>query len=106
LPNEEKAVIWYQKAAAQGNALAQIDLGHCYEKRFSRENAEKAFQCYYLAAKQNNAEGQRLVGNCYLLGFGVLNQDEQEAIKWYGMSAAQGNEQAKQALKKLTGKDN
>jgi hypothetical protein len=53
-----------------------------------------------LAADQGNAHAQRQLGVMYAVGRGVP-QDEDEAKKWVGLAAAQGDVEAKGILSKL-----
>ena len=50
-----------------------------------------------MAAEQGHAYAQFNLGNCYYNGLGVV-QNYEEARKWYGKAAEQGNAEAKQAL--------
>ena len=60
---EDKAegVRWYLKAAEQGNAMAQCNLGQCY---FNGDGVDKdrteALKWYRKAAEQGDAEAQRM----------------------------------------------
>jgi hypothetical protein len=70
----------YEKAAAEGN------LG--------------AVETVKGAANQGHVSAQYIVGRMYEKGEGV-KQDFDEAMKWYGLAAAQGNQSAQQALDRL-----
>lgn len=89
-----EAVKWYRKAAEQGLAVAQNDLGVCYEngEGVPQDYAE-AVKWYRKAAEQGNVEAQSNLGNCYQLGNGVT-QDFAEAAKWHRKAAEQGNVEA------------
>ena len=51
----EQAVRWYAKAAAQGNARAQFNLGVCYENGNGVEcDMDMAAALYTAAAEQGN----------------------------------------------------
>jgi TPR repeat protein len=54
--DEKKAVYWYTKAAEQGDADAQCNLGNCY---FNGEGVavdyDKAWQLWAVAAEQGQA---------------------------------------------------
>ena len=82
---------WYAKAAAQGVAEAQFQLGVRYYEhgKQAKENYGKAFSWFYKAAVQGMAEAQYNVGLMYQLGRGVAT-NRVEAYKWYIVSAAQG----------------
>jgi len=96
--NEEEAVKWLAKAAAQGNARAQNNLGLCYERGVGVvKDEEEAVKWYAKAAAQGNAVAQICLGVCYQFGTGVV-KDEQEAVKWYTKAAEQGYAQAQYEL--------
>ena len=62
----KKAVEWYQKAAAQGEAEAQCMLGLCYEVgQGVTKDYKKAVEWYQKAAAQGDANAQWILGWCY-----------------------------------------
>ncbi len=77
---------WYRKAAEQGHARAQYELGLCY---YHARNEREAVNWYRKAAEQGVAFAQFCLGLCYELGEGVL-KDDTEAVKWYRKASAQG----------------
>jgi len=85
----------FRKAAEQGNAEAQLQLGgiYYYANGVTRDVAEAA-KWYRLAAEQGYAEAQHGLGDCYYNGKGVP-QDEVLAYMWYNLAAASGFETAK-----------
>ena len=57
--NETEAVLWYHKAADQGNANGQYNLGYCYQHGIGvAMNETEAVFWYRKAADQGNALGQ------------------------------------------------
>src|SRR5688572_31163136 len=55
---------WYQKAAENGNIVAQNNLGWLYQNRFETEkNLEKAFYLYQKSAKNGNIVAQNNLGD-------------------------------------------
>ena len=93
--NEENAVVWYKKAAEQGNAEAQCALGECYQQA---GNAEMAFQQYMVAARDyGRPEAQFEVARCYQNGTGV-EKNEENAVVWYKKAAEQCDAEAQCAL--------
>ena len=98
---EERAVKWYRKAAEQGYAQAQFDLGCCYAAGLGvAEDEAESVKWWRKAAEQGNVTAQFILGVCYDNGEGVA-QDKAEAVKWYRKAAEQGHEKAKAALKRL-----
>lgn len=94
----EKAVEWYTKSAAQGNAWSQNRLGDCY---FNGNGVEldynKAVQWYLKSANQGDYSAQYMLGVCYSNGYGVA-KNEIESFKWYLLSAEQGHQWAQYAV--------
>ena len=90
-----------QKAAEQGDAEAQNNLGRCYVKGDGVEKDEKeAVKWFRKAAEQGNAVAQCKLGLCYHNGEGV-KQDDAKAAEWLRKAADQGFELAKEYLEKL-----
>ncbi len=93
-----KARIWYEKAAGQGVAEAQYNLGLMYhEGQGVRQDYVKARQWFEKAAAQGDADAQSSLGVMYDEGKGVP-QDYAKARKWYEKAAAQGDAQAQNNL--------
>ena len=105
--NAQEGVDWLYKAAEQGYAKAQFELGatlddtlagtpqdHADAATWSRKAAEQgAAQWYRKAAEQGYAKAQHNLGRLYYMGRGV-QQDYAEAVKWYRKAADQGHAQA------------
>ena len=91
----------YRLAAAQGHAIAQINLGGMFQDGHgvAKDYAE-AMRLYRLAAAQGNADAQFLLGIMFIGGRGVA-QDHAEAILWFRLAAAQGNANAAAAVEHL-----
>ena len=84
------AISYFQKAAEQGLAEAQCDLGTCYiYGNGVTENYEIAVFWYRKAAEQGDARAQCNLGLCYSKGYGVP-QDDNLAVNWYRKAAEQG----------------
>ena len=79
LEDNKQAVEWYEKAIANGNALAMLRLGEYYLYDYDKLNeSEKAFTYFKQAAEQEfYNEG---MGICYEMGIGV-EENETEAFK-------------------------
>ena len=92
---------WYQKAADQGNASAQNNIGDLYYwGNGVKQDYEEAMKWYRKAAAQGNAIAQMNIGHLYDQGKGV-KQDYEEAMKWYRKVAAKGNVAAKENLARV-----
>ena len=97
----DDAVRHYRKAAEQGVADAQLNLGACY---YNGEGVTKdlveAVKWYRKAAEQGDAKAQFNLGVCYANGQGVA-EDKAEAVKWYRKAAEQGDADAIHLLRIL-----
>jgi len=95
---------WYAKAAGQGIAEAQFQLGVRYYEhaKQAKDNYVKAFSWFYKAGLQGMAEAQYNVALMYQLGRGVPT-NRVEAYKWYIISAAQGYTKSLAARENLAG---
>ena len=99
--NYTKAIEWYRKAAEQGYARAQSDLGWMYQNGYGiSQDYTEAVKWYQKAAEQGYAQAQNKLGNTYYWGIGVT-KDYAEAVKWYRKAAEQGDETSKNNLKRL-----
>jgi len=101
--NQTTAGEWYNKAAKQGYAEAQYNLGMCYEKGESMyivKDLSKAVYWYKKAAEQGEANAQCSLGLSYYFGEGV-EKDQKKAVYWLTKAAEQGNEGAQSALGNL-----
>ena len=86
----------YRKAADQGNADAQYNLGFAYDGgQGIPEDKAKAAKWYRKAADQGNALAQTELGYACEKGAG-LPQDYIQGYMWYNLASAQGIELAKE----------
>ena len=83
-----------KKAAEQGDAQAQYNLGNCYAfGKGVEKNLSEAVKWWRKAAEQGDAQAQFNLGVCYANGDGV-EKNPTEAVKWYRKAAEQGFAQA------------
>jgi TPR repeat protein len=88
-PNHVEALKWFRKAAEQGVADAQNDLGACYAKgEVVSQDYEEAAKWFRKAAEQGHPRAQYSLGLVYARGLGVP-QNYLSAYKWYSLAAAQ-----------------
>ena len=93
-----KAAYWYEKAAEQGFAKAQFNIGFFYNTgQGVNQDYAKAAYWYEKAARQGFDQAQYNLGVCYYYGEGV-NQDYTKAAYWYEKAARQGFAQAQYNL--------
>ncbi|KAF9977124.1 ATP-binding cassette, sub-B (MDR TAP), member 4 [Actinomortierella ambigua] len=87
--SEYLAYTWYRRAAEQGHAEAQYQLGECLNlgRAVSQNHAEAALW-YLKAANQGNAAAQMALGWAYRYGRGV-DQDDLKAVEWFCRAADQ-----------------
>lgn len=84
------ALKWYRRAAEQGYALAQVNLGSMYfEGQGVRPDIQEALKWYRLAAEQGLASAQFDLGVLYEQ-HGGASQNPHEAFLWYQKAASQG----------------
>lgn len=88
--NWKNALLWYEKAAQQGNAQEQNALANYYIKDIPEQNYALAAEWYTKAAEQGLAEAQKNLGLLYQNGQGV-EKNLPEAIKWVKKAADQGD---------------
>ena len=91
IKDDEEAIKWYRKAAEQGFAEAQYNLGVCYGtgEGVTMDEVE-AVNWYRKAADQRYAPAQSNLGVMYETGQGVA-KNYTEAVKWYRKAAEQGD---------------
>ena len=88
------AVSWYRKAAEQGNASAQNNLGVMYDiGRGVTQDYAAAVSWYRKAADQGDADAQYNLGGMYDNGQGVP-QDYVQAHMWFNLATANGDADA------------
>jgi Fusaric acid resistance protein family/Sel1 repeat len=94
-PQDRWAALWFRKAAQQGYALAQANLGVLYrDGRGVTEDVTEAVMWFRKAADQGDAVAEFRLGNQYAFGKGVP-QDYSEAMIWYRKAAEQGHRKAR-----------
>lgn len=87
----ERAVEWYEKAAAKGHPKAGERLAYLYE--FEMHAYEKAFYWYEKAAKQGDINSMYNVGTFYLEGKGT-DKNAVLGFQWLEKAAELGDEMA------------
>lgn len=95
----DKAIYWYEKAAAQGDARAMSSLCRIYQRR-ERNDPETALKWQQQAASLGSGSAMIGLGTMYRRGDGV-EQNYDTAIFWYQRAAAQGDFYAIEKLGKM-----
>ena len=87
--NYQQAAAWWQKAADQGDAEAQFNLGLMYDNgQGVAQNDQQAAAWYQKAANQGHAKAQYNLGVMYFNGQGVA-RNYRQAAAWYKKVLAQ-----------------
>ena len=85
------AIRGFRKAAEQGNAVGQVNLGHAYaEGRGAPQDYQEALKWYRKAAEQGYVPAQIHLGTMYFEGR-IVPQSYQESVKWFRKAADQGD---------------
>ena len=85
------AIRGFRKAAEQGNAASQVNLGHAYaEGRGAPQDYQEALKWYRKAAEQGYVPAQVHLGTMYFEGR-IVPQNYQESVKWFRKAAEQGD---------------
>jgi len=93
----------YRRAADQGHAMAQFNLGSMYiYGRGVESDHIQAVRWYREAALQGLPHAQCNLGNMYFKGAGV-EEDWGTALQWFELASAQGHEKAAQATIYING---
>jgi TPR repeat protein len=95
--NYAEALKWFRKAADQGNAEGQDELGKMYLHGLGvARNASEAANWFRKSAEQGNAEAELGIAITYLSS--SATRDINQALKWARKSAEHGNGEAEEFL--------
>jgi Sel1 repeat len=90
-----------RKAAEQGDAAAETELGGMYEQgQGVQKDYQQAFLWFTKAAAQEYAFAENALGFMYEQGQGV-QKDYKQALQWYKKAAAQGYAEAEKKKQEL-----
>jgi len=93
-----EAVRWYRKAAVQGYADAQFNLGLILTNgRGVKLDHTEAVRWYRKAAEQGSTIAQFKIGGMYYQGHGVKKNID-EALRWFQKAAEKGHAEAKEVV--------
>lgn len=96
--DDKQTITKYRKAAEQGDATAQYNLGVMYDNgRGVAQDYKQAITWYRKAAEQGDVGAQVNLGFMYAEGQGVTRNDKQ-AVTWYRKAAEQGDATAQNNL--------
>ncbi len=95
------ALVWFKKAAAQGQVKAEVQLGSIYAHGFGvKQDWAEAIRWFRSAALKGDTTAQHNLGLDYQHGHGVP-RDAAEAARWYRKAADQGHARAQYNLGEL-----
>jgi serine/threonine-protein kinase len=104
--SDDEALIWFQKAADQGLAKAQKNLGDMYFfGRGQEKNYQQAMAWYTKAGDQNFADALLRLGYMNEKGFGT-DINDRAAADYYQRAVRNGSVEAQRALDRLSAKMN
>ncbi len=91
-PNPQRSREWFLKAATQGHARSQYQIGDSYDKGSGgvAQDYKQAASWFERAAEQGEVRAQSAIGYMYDIGQGVA-ADPKRAKTWYEKAAAKGN---------------
>jgi TPR repeat protein len=99
--NEQDALIWYTRAADQGNSEGQFKAGLYHLMGYGCDQNEKeAFAFYLKAANQDHEGGCFSLAEMYESGWGV-EANKEEAKNWYKKAANLGDPDAQMSLGRI-----
>jgi eukaryotic-like serine/threonine-protein kinase len=102
--DNDEALVWFQKAAAQGLAKAQKNLGDMYYfGRGQDKDYKQAMFWYAKAADQKFADAQFRLGYMNEKGLGT-DPNDQAATEFYQKAVRNGSVEAQRALDRLSAK--
>ncbi len=103
MQDDKQAFYYFDKAAQQGDALAQNEVAYLYAAgKGTPRNLEKSFYWYHKAAEHGLSSAQYNLGLMYLRGIGT-SPNKKMAMEWFEKAAAHGFEPAKIAVGKYHG---
>ena len=95
-----KSFDYFNKAAAQRDANAFINLGTCYQRGLGcRQDLANAFVCFMSAAEMGHPEGMDYVSACYQFGHGTERDDDLSLLWRMRAKALRGDKNAAEWLR-------
>ena len=94
-PDLKRAAVWYAKAAEQGLAAAQVNLGSMYwDGEGVPQDYARAMELFVKAAEKGLAEAQYNLGVMYREGLGVP-KNSLRAYMWFDLAGRTDEEAAR-----------
>jgi TPR repeat protein len=95
-----KALVWYERAAAQRDLQAELALGNFYITSHESADIKRALSWYGKASAQHSVSADYNIGQIYYRGVGIP-QDLKEAHKWLLRAAERGYKPAQYDLAEM-----
>jgi len=92
-----QSLLWYGKAAEQGDALSEEALGRVYiSGRDVPADSARGLALMAISVSHGNANAAHQLGQMYRIGTGGLPEDEEKSVAWSRLAAELGvaNDQA------------
>ena len=100
--NDAEAFKWFRKAAEQGHAGAQLNLGTMYGNGDGvSKNDKESVKWFHRAAEQGNVLAQYILGLQYGIDSGGVERDCNESYMWLYLAYLNGYTDASEKLKDL-----
>ena len=91
-----------ENEAVAGNPIAQYRLATCYYfGKGIKKNIAEAIKWFTEAAENGEVNSQAILGDFYYYGFDNIKEDIKQARKWYEKAAQQGSKDAIEQLNRL-----
>lgn len=94
---------WFRLAAAQGNSVAQYEIGRDLVNGIDDREVE-GVKLLQASAMQNNINAMEVLGSVYADERGGASRDANEALKWFSKAAARGSRHAQAEIALLSAK--
>lgn len=101
--DDAMALVWFKKAAEQGDAKGEYHLGQMYTegKAGLKESEQEAAIWYEKSAEQGYAPAQYYLAILYMAGVDGIEKNPERAVELLKMAAEQGEQEAIHLLNKL-----
>jgi len=97
--SDEKAAVWFEKAATQGDVIAASELGGmCEAGRGTIKSDINAARWYKVGAEGGDPAAQSALGQMYKDGRGGLTKSNAECVRWFRKAAEAGFPDAQYAM--------
>ena len=96
--NFNQAIKWLERAASNNNEYAAYMMGLVYRLDGYNQDVQKSIKWHMMASYLGYVEANIELGHMHEVGFGYLQSDPYEAIKWYKKAADGGSPEGQTRL--------